>query len=478
MREGSSPRTMKKRTSDASWSGLGAARQVPPRHGWHNADRMHPSTRGARTLLLALAVTLGVLGSASALGADPSPAASPGASALLALPEGIDPAVARRMEEIVSGVPALRGLDALRAVPFRTIDSGTFRAELEALLEEEMPAELAVAEEELFTRLGLLDPEDDLRELVLTLYEDQALAYYDPRTGTITIVGELEEIGPTESIVLVHEYVHALQDQHWDIEGSRIPDPSRSDAILAQAALIEGDATLLMYDWAAANLRMRDLLAVSAEALGRGDMRRLEAMPPLLRRQLVEFPYLDGYAFANAIRPRMQGYDAIDGAWGSPPLSTEQILHPERYPGDVPVDIVLPDVALALGEGWTSRYEQTLGEMQMGVWMADGREPVRILGLPGPMPGAGAVDGWDGDRLVSLDGPDGHWAVVWQTAWDSRADADEFAAAAKDVLKGLPGAGAAIAGGDVAGGTPHPVAVVVADSSETRAGVRAALGLD
>jgi hypothetical protein len=423
-------------------------------------------------LLAVMAMAAALIAPLPALAAEPSPAP------VLTAPDGIQPELAQRIEETVSAVPALRGLDPLRPVPIRSIDGEAFRSELEGLLEEEMPADLVAAEGDALKRLGLLGPEDDLREMIVALYADQALAYYDPRSGTITIVGDLEEIGPTESIVLVHEFVHALQDQHWDLEGTRITDPSRSDGILAQAALTEGDATLLMYDWAAANLRMRDLLAISAQALTRGDLRLLESTPAILRRPMVEFPYLDGYAWANAIRARGDGYDAIDAAWESRPVSTEQILHPERYPDELPVEVVLPGIASALGEGWQDSYQQTLGEMQMGVWVADGREPSRVLGLPGPMPGASAVDGWGGDRLMSLDGPEDRWAIVWQTAWDSQADADEFLAAAKPVLKGLDAASAALPAIDVAGGVPHPVLVLVTDSAGTRAMLRAALGID
>ena len=58
------------------------------------------------------------------------------------------------------------------------------------------------------------------------------------------------------------------------------------------------------------------------------------------------FPYLDGYAFVNAIRGRGD-WDAVDAVWAAQPVSTEQILHPELYPDELPVAIELPDVATA-----------------------------------------------------------------------------------------------------------------------------------
>ena len=121
----------------------------------------------------------------------------------------------------------------------------------------------------------------------------------------------------------------------------------------------------------------------------------------------------------NALRGRGD-WAAVDDAWDQRPRSTEQILHPDLYPDEEPIAIELPDVAAALGDGLDGSYAQTLGEMQIGMWVADGREGQTLL--PGPPGAASARRGCrrlGRDRLVSLDGPDGAWAVVWQTAWDS-----------------------------------------------------------
>jgi hypothetical protein len=398
---------------------------------------------------------------------------SPGGS--VAAP-GLDPAIAERIGELVADVPSLRGLDAAVDVPLRAIDGPTFRSELEALFDEEYPPRHLAAEQAALLRLGLLSEGDDLRALMLELLADQALAYYDPRTRAITLVGDIDEVGPLESLVIVHEYAHALQDQHWDLQGSRVADLSQGDRILAESALIEGEATLVMYEWAAANLSMREIVRVSERALARTDQRLLRRIPPVLRRQLVEFPYLDGYAFVNAVRARGEGWEAVDRAWEDRPVSTEQILHPQRYPSDVPIDVVAPDAAALAGAGWAVAYEQTMGQVLMGVWVADGAEAPSFFGLPGRLPRAGAVEGWGGDRLLSLDGPDGAWAVVWQTAWDSASDATEFAAAARTVLRASDGAHAVLEA-DVTASLEFPVLVLVADSAATLDGLPLGAGL-
>jgi hypothetical protein len=382
--------------------------------------------------------------------------------------------MARAVGEVIEEVHPIRGLPSAEGVAYRVIDKDDFAAELETLFRTEYSDDFVAAEDAAFTRLGLLDPEDDLADLVLSLYDSQTLAYYDPRTATFSLVGPTESIGSLESVVVAHEYGHALQDAAWDLESRRIKDLDRSDAILAQQALVEGDATAVMYDWAARELGLLDLLQVSASALTSQDSRILRRIPAILRRQL-EFPYLDGFAFVNAIRGRGD-WAAVDAVWEAQPVSTEQILHPELYPDEQPVDVTLPDVASLLGPGWTAAYEQTLGEMQTGVWVADERKPQQLFPvLPAQLPRADAAAGWGGDRLVSLDGPDGAWAVVWQTDWDTRPDAREFRDAARDATEDLPGAHA-VSDADISGGLSSPVLVLVADGEETLDALQAALG--
>jgi hypothetical protein len=77
---------------------------------------------------------------------------------------------------------------------------------------------------------------------------------------------------------------------------------------------------------------------------------------------------------------------------------------------------------------------------------------------------------------VSLDGPDGTWAVVWQTDWDSQADAREFKEAARDAMRDLSGA-QAVSNADLSGGLSSPVLVLLADSEATLDTVETALGV-
>ena len=476
-REGTRPRTVKKRIFGNRIPTPPMSPTGQPWPGCHNPGmaplQLTPRSRArsirSLSFLALVALLMATLAGSAAAQAD-APSPDPGA-----LPVGFSQQMVRKAGEVIEQVHPVRGLPPAEGVAYRVIDQQTFLAELEALFHEEYPSEYIAAEDDLYTRLGLIGPDQDLEKLVLKIYDQQVLAFYDPPTKTFSLIGPIDKIGPMESIVVAHEYGHALQDAAYDLEGNRIKELDQADAILAQQALVEGDATAVMYDWAARELSLTQLLGVSADALTQQDSRRLGRIPELLRRQL-EFPYIDGFAFVNAIRGRGD-WDAVDDVWLAQPVSTEQILHPELYPDEQPVDIELPDVAAALGPEWTASYAQTMGEMQVGVWVADGKRRSTLFPvLPGQLPNAEAAAGWGGDRLVSLDGPDGAWAVVWQTAWDSERDQQEFRKAARAAMQDLPGAHTAN-DTDVVGGLSSPVLVLVADSKATLNTLRGALGL-
>jgi hypothetical protein len=381
----------------------------------------------ATTLLAVLALALGC--------GSPTPTPSPTTRPTTTPAQTPEPSadVAAKVDAVIAGVPALRELQPTRDVPFSFITREQFQADLVALNNAEVPVAVRAAEERLLKRLGLLPADANLEALVLELYGAQVLAYYQPEDGHFYIISRDQPFGATDKIVVAHEYTHALQDQHFDLKDNTINDPTQGDAQLAQLAVIEGDATLTSQLWTTENLGFGEMLQLVFDALIGLDQASLQGIPLVLRRQL-EFPYTEGMEFVTALHDR-GGFDAVDAAIQTPPASTEQILHPEKYAAhEEPVDVQAPDSRSPLDETWSPVYEQTMGELGIQILAVGDEEPaLDFPGLPVEWPHQEVAAGWGGDRLRMYENTNGQWLITWQTAWDTGADASEFAARIREL---------------------------------------------
>ncbi|MEP7159046.1 MAG: hypothetical protein ABI797_06440 [Chloroflexota bacterium] len=360
-------------------------------------------------------------GPTSDASASPAPSGEPTSP-----PASMDPELAAQIHAVIASVPAVRELAPTTDVPFEFITRDQFREDLLELIYEDVSPEVLAAEERLLKRLGLLEPDADIEALTLELYGAQVAAYYQPENGRFYIIERDQPFGPSDKIVVAHEYTHALQDQHFDLSTITLSDPSETDAILGQLAVIEGDASLASQLWATSNLTSDELFQLLMDALGSLDDLNMEGIPLVMRRQL-EFPYGEGLTFVSDLY-ESGGYAAVDAAIQTPPESTEQILHPEKYDADeIPVDVQAPDILAALGNGWSQAYEQTMGELGIQILATGGEEPdILIPGLPVDWPHQEVAAGWGGDRLRMYENTSGQWVIAWVTAWDSASDQYEF----------------------------------------------------
>jgi hypothetical protein len=284
------------------------------------------------------------------------------------------------------------------------------RAYLIRKLDEQLPPPKLRGLETTYKLFGLLPDTLQLRSLLVDLYTEQVAGYYDPDSTTLFAVADAD---PSQlRLVLAHEMIHALQGQYIQLD-SILHDTSNNDRLTAAQAVLEGQATLASIDVLASGQN----LTANPEfwELYREQVRQQQSsMPvfakaPLIVREALIFPYLAGAEFMHWWKnsplrdtvpygPRM-------------PVSTEQVLFPERYSrGDEPVAVTFSADSDAL-------YEDVLGENEIRILMTHltGRQEVRV---PGPL-------GWAGDRyrVVSTEsGP----ALVWYLAWDDKRSAERF----------------------------------------------------
>jgi hypothetical protein len=265
--------------------------------------------------------------------------------------------VARRVERIrelrFEGLPRLRRVSAqqARAAALTEFDRYVPRSEQEA-------------GERLLELLGLLPADASLRDTLAQATASEVGGYYVPRTGTLALVRDAGLEGVLGEVALAHELVHALEDQHFGLE----PGAGQlwRDRVTARTGLTEGTATLAMVDYLArsqgadelpAELRERVLDRIGELAIPAGG-----GLPRYVRESLV-FPYAAGAALVNRIQSE-GGWAAVDEAYGARPvLSTEQLMHPEKYgSGDDPVTVRLPDLGRLLPTGARRLTRGDLGE--------------------------------------------------------------------------------------------------------------------
>jgi len=274
-------------------------------------------------------------------------AATPGAIDLTPLGLEIGP--------IAADVEALRDLDFERLPRLELLSEDELIAKTTELYEkEESPEELADSEA-MLKLLRLIDQDVDLSSIVKEAVTTQIEAFYMPKNETIFAPAKArDDLTPLEEVVLAHELEHALADQTLKLPIQEKLDPATSDQELAARALVEGDATLLMQQYAIAALDPDERNSFLEEAAGlqteTGDL-------PYILQRSIAFPYHEGLLFVCNLY-KSGGWEAIDAAYRNPPRSTAEILFPERYGDDKKV-VNPPDPPTL--RGWEHRSTPSFG---------------------------------------------------------------------------------------------------------------------
>ena len=324
-------------------------------------------------------------------------------------------------QEIEQQTSELRGLQFKRPVNYKMID----RAELREFLIKKVKEQYTDQEIRDYSRslatLGLVPEGTDLMGAMISLYDEQVGAFYVPEERSLYTFKDQSWTSGLDKMLLSHELTHALQDQNFDLTKFPLNVKDNDDLALASAALMEGDATVLMTRFYAENADPARMIGDVTALLGQNTA-KLQAAPPYLRDMLL-FPYVQGQQFAMALSVA-GGVDALNDAFRHPPVSTQQILHPEKFLHDRrnPESLTLPRLD---SKDWRLIGNNVLGEFGIRSLLE------QSLGL---FEAQQVAQGWNGDRYnVYERGTNGPTALVWITAWDN----EQHAAAFEDAYKGL-----------------------------------------
>ncbi|HKE99330.1 MAG TPA: hypothetical protein VKG45_10425 [Actinomycetes bacterium] len=327
-------------------------------------------------------------------------------------------AVAAQLRQIEQQLEQVRDLRFLRPVPSEVLSNRELARKLLAEIDRETDEADLARQARALVLLGELPAGTELVKLLREVQAESVLGFYVPGTGPgkgRLYVRSQGGLTPFAEFVLSHELTHAVTDQHFDLTRSdRLEDQGLDDELLAYTALAEGDATLTMQRYLQSQMPPATQVEVAREGLAQTTP-KLDRAPAVIRESLA-FPYQAGLAFVQAL-DRSGGSAAIDRAYRDPPTSTEQILHPERYlRRDDPQQVRVPDLAGALGAGWSGGADVGFGEFDVSLLLG-GELAVSTA--------RSAAAGWDGGRLRTFS-RGGATAMVVRTVWDSSAQADEY----------------------------------------------------
>ncbi len=329
-----------------------------------------------------------------------------------------DPELQARVAALLPGLAERAGLPLLRPVRVEWRSRPELEAYLLAQLEEELPVEEADHLTRAYSLLGLVPDTLDLRTLLIEVYKEQVAGFYDPDSLTLWIMDDQDEA--TIQNVLLHELVHAVQDQAFSLDEITAKEVGSDRRAAAQAA-IEGHATLVMLEeiMGQAQGGAVDLTAIPDLANSLTPSQQdIEAQYPTLAQaprviqESLLFPYLAGAGFVLEFWKATGGRPAPFG--DALPQSTEHILHPSSFldtPRDEPISIVLDPAGAPI-------FQDELGELGVRVFLEE------VIGSQF----SDRAEGWGGDRF-GLFAPEEGDGVAWFITWDSDQARNRFAEA-------------------------------------------------
>jgi hypothetical protein len=332
------------------------------------------------------------------------------------------------VDEIVREVSVARQLAPTRPVAVERLDAKHFsqRVASHAPPSDDAAATGLSADDAFLLGFDFM-PEPDKRAHVATTEEvlkEQVAGFYDSKLDRIFVpkvkLASKDDL-LEQRAVLAHEIQHALQNQR--LRAWKHADHETSDESLARLALFEGDAMVAMGSALGAEngapvgrtLRriVEETKKVPLATVTRGEQtKKLDHALDLTRERLL-FPYREGMLFVSDVY-RAGGFPLVDKIYASPPTSTAQVLHPEKYlANEQPRKIADPKPP----PGYSPAVVDTLGELDTRILLS------RCLD---PGVAAKAASGWAGARFGVFVGPERNLAVAWVSAWDSDQDAREL----------------------------------------------------
>ena len=340
-------------------------------------------------------------------------------------------------------IEEIRGLEFQERPEVTVVTREEFQGEFEGLMRE--PTDEQAAFHNAKHKALFLVGEDE--DSVAVQGENRNVSvggFYSPETEQLVIVSDSEQ-PQMDEVILGHELIHALQDQHFNLSEY---DQRTRDGYSAQNGLIEGSASYVEYEYRQL-CEGDEWQCVTPPEEEPGGEQNPEREPANFGLLLLDYqPYSDGPTFVDHLHED-GGWERVDAAFDNPPRTSQQIIDPERYPDDEPRDVTIED---SQGEEWDRlRPDERPDHGRMGMaaistmfvyplYHSEGQHAIvsrdewfnydengQQLDDFDPLNyDTKYATGWDGDRFHAYENGDGDLAYVWRIAWESPGDAETF----------------------------------------------------
>jgi hypothetical protein len=307
--------------------------------------------------------------------------------------------------EVADQVEAVRGLEFERPVNVEPITPREMDRRLRGYFDAYYPERFYARRSDAWATIGAIPRNVGILEALDAYQQGSVLGFYNSQNEELVYTGDAD-LDRIEHFVLAHELTHAIDDQHFDLDRlDRMVVRCDEEPFQAALGVVEGSANHF-----ATQVLFRFPVSETGSVPGGSE----DPVPPMIV-ELQAYPYTDGQRFVDALADE-GGPAAVDRALRTFPTTTEQVLHPSKFPDEVGEPVDVPDFAPTFGPEWRDHDVMIVGE----VWLK------ALLNLRSEEPAAAdAAAGWGGGIYRAWsDGDD--VAVILSTVWDTPKDATEF----------------------------------------------------
>lgn len=332
-----------------------------------------------------------------------------------------------RIDGMLATVSEITGLKVTRPVPRAIISREKIREYIEQRMAETLTPEEIRGQEILLKKFGFVEQDFDLKAQTVDLLTEQAAAFYDFKQKKLYLASWTPSA--MQDVALIHELAHAVADEHFNLQKFVNKSGQDDDAAMARDAVIEGQASWVMTEYMARqmgqSLKDRPNLAqTTSQASGQAAKEfPVFGAAPLYLQETLMFPYTQGMLFQQAVVEK-RGPGAFGEVFRHPPLSSQQVLHPDRYfEHAAPSKPSLPPVELP--RGYKKILAGTLGELD---------HQILLRQYLGEQEGRRLPPSWRGGRYALWESVREKRVVLYYAVdWESEAAAASYFAAYRKI---------------------------------------------